>query len=63
MDDLIDELIELYDDYRDAKAELKDCMNDNDDDYICLYRRQDCDELKEKIKATIKKIVDISKEG
>ena len=62
MDELIDELIELYDGYHESKALLKECVNDYaDDDYACQPYRQNCDELKDKIKATIKKIVDINK--
>ena len=63
MDDLIEELFELWQGYAEAKAELKEC-NDNyefDSDYLCQHHSQKCDELKDQIKATIKKIVDINK--
>ncbi len=63
MDDLIDELMDLYESYSEAKAELKDCVmscyEGNDDaDYVCKAHRQDCEEYKDQIKATIKKIVE-----
>ena len=63
MDDLIDELIELFYAYNEAKAELKDCLDSADyaGVYICRQHSQDCDEYKDNIKATIKKIVDINK--
>ncbi len=63
MNELIDELIELFYGYNEAKAELKE-RNDNyefDSDYLCQHHSQKCDELKDQIKATIKKIVDINK--
>ena len=65
MDDLIDELFELYDSYHEARAELKECLIDCEIDaaYFCYHHSQKCDEYKDNIKATIKKIVDISKEG
>ena len=63
MDDLIDELVELFYGYNEAKAELKDCQNDYKDNavYFCQPLSQDVDELKDQIKATIKKIVEINK--
>ena len=63
MDELIDELIELFYGYNEAKAELKECVANNDyaADYICQHHKQDCNEYKDNIKATIKKIVDINK--
>ena len=67
MDDPIDKLWDLYEIYHEAKAELKDCRYNchydysQDADYICKPQQQTCDELKDQIKATIKKIVDISK--
>ncbi len=63
MDELIDELIELTWSYNESKAELKDCMDncEHDAGYFCQQYSQDCDEYKDNIKATIKKIVDISK--
>ena len=65
MDDLIEELFELWEGYAEAKAELKDCVDSVDfaDGYICQHHSQKCDEYKDQIKATIKKIVDINKEG
>ena len=63
MDDLIEELFELWEGYAEAKAELKECRDNChfEADYICRQHSQDVDELKENIKTTIKKIVDISK--
>ena len=63
MDDLIEELFELWQGYAEAKAELKECRDNCDFDaaYFCQQYSQDVDEYKENIKATIKKIVDINK--
>lgn len=63
MDDLIDELIELFYSYNEAKAELKECVDGCQEDasYFCQQHSQDCDEYKDNIKATIKKIVDIGR--
>ena len=65
MDDLIDELMELYESYSEARAEMKECFNDCEVDagYFCYHHSQKCDEYKDKIKETIKKIVDFNKEG
>ena len=63
MDDLIEELFELWQGYSEAKAELKECVDgcQEDSGYFCYQHTQDCDEYKDNIKATIKKIVDLNK--
>ena len=62
MDNLLDELMDLYESHSDARAELKGCHNDYGiGDYFCNPLKQDVGELKDQIKATIKKIVEISK--
>ena len=61
MDELIEELFELWQSHSEAKAELKECINAEGFGYVCLPHSLTCDELKDQIKATIKRIVEANK--
>ena len=59
MDDLIDELIDLFSDYSAAKKELVECVNgcDYDAGYFCQQQSDYVEQYKDDIKIAVKKLI------